>query len=132
MRKLLWVAPLVMALAFVGCAPHADDAAEVASRTAKLYYDALLEGKYDVFVAGLDHHLGDVGDYDSLLVANAKMYVDRQREAHQGIAAFEVTRVECDDSAHAANVFLEVHFADSTKERIVVPMVERDEVWFMR
>ena len=123
---------LAMALALAACAPKASDPAEVASRTAKLYYDALLEGNYDVFVAGLDRHLGDIGDYDSLLVANARMYVDRQRESHQGIASFEVARVEYDGKGHAANVFLDVHFADSTKEQIVVPIVERDDLWLMR
>ena len=95
--------PLAMVLALAACAPKASDPAEVASRTAKLYYDALLEGNYDVL-----------------------------RESHQGIASFEVARVEYDGKGHAANVFLNVHFADSTKEQIVVPMVERDDLWLMR
>ena len=51
MRCSFWT--LLLVLACSACAPKAEDAAEVAGRTAKLYYDALLEGKYDVFVAGI-------------------------------------------------------------------------------
>ena len=132
MKTMRWMAVCVVAVMFTACAPKSEDSAGVAGRTAKLYYDALIEGRYGDFVAGLDHHLGDIGDYDTLLAANAKMYVRQQDEAHQGISAFEVARVECADSIHAANVFLNVHFADSTKELIVVPMVEHDGIWLMR
>ena len=130
MRCSFWA--LLLVLACSACAPKAKDAAEVAGRTAKLYYDALLEGKYDVFVAGIDKHLGEQHDYDVQLLANARMFVDKQKDSHQGIASFEVSRVEYSDSAYAANVFLQVHYADSTQEQIVVPMVVRDDVWLMR
>ena len=130
MRCSFWA--LLLTLACAACAPKADDAAEVAGRTAKLYYDALLDGKYDVFVAGIDRHLGEQHDYDVQLLANVKMFVGKQEELHQGIASFEVSRGVCGDSAHAANVFLQVHYADSTQELIVVPMVARDDVWLMR
>ena len=56
----------------------------------------------------------------------------KMKDSHQGIASFEVSRVEYSDSAYAANVFLQVHYADSTQEQIVVPMVVRDDVWLMR
>ena len=123
---------LVMAMTAVACAPKADDAAQVAGRTAKLYYDALLGGRYEEFVAGIDGHLGKQEDYDRQLAANARRFMDRQKEAHQGVASFAVVKVECADSAHAANVFLQVCYADSTREQIVVPMVEREGVWLMR
>ena len=132
MRSCCRVALFVAMMMLAACAPKADNPAEAAARTAKLYYDALLEEKYDEFVAGLDQHLGPDAGYDAQLSANARMFLRQQKEAHQGIVAFEVAGVECDESVHAANVFLNVQFADSTKEQIVVPMIERDDVWLMR
>ncbi len=132
MRHVCRILLFGMVLSLVACGPSADDAAEVAGRTAKLYYEGLLEGKYDEFVAGMDRHLDGAENYDTQLKANARMFVSRMEKAHQGIASLEVSRVSYCDSAHVANVFMQIHFADSTKEQIVVPMVERDNVWLMR
>lgn len=122
----------VAGMLFVACEPKANDPAKLAGRTAKLYYDALLDGKYEDFVAGIDHHVSGQENYELQLKANARMFVDQQKAAHQGIASFEVDRVQYSDTAHAANIFMQIHYADSTREQVVVPMVERHGVWLMR
>ena len=114
-----------------GCGEKAD-AEQVVATTAKLYYDYLLEGRYDDYVAGIDGTDSLPGSYREQLRDNAKMFVSRQRHLHKGIHAFDIVDAEIDHDHHTANAFLAIHFADSTSEQIVVPLVERGGVWRMR
>ena len=131
MRHLLLLLGAVVVMAFSCCADKVSSE-EVVATTAKLYYDYLLEGKYEDFVAGIDRHIQGADDYDEQLRANARMFVDQQRERHEGIREIDIVNAVVDEKAHAANVFLLLNFADSTSEQIVVPMVERDGIWYMR
>ena len=124
-----WHALLLMA-ALVGCgSPNAE---EVAGRTAKLYYDCLIDGRYDDFVAGIDNRYAPSRNYREQLRASTKMYVARQEALHKGITSFELERTIVGDSGRSANVFLIVAYNDSTSEQIVVPMVQREGIWLMR
>ena len=127
MRKC--AALLLMAL-LVACGSPSDE--EVAGRTAKLYYEALLDGRYDDFVAGIDNRYAPSRSYREQLRASTKMFVARQEKLHHGITGFELETTEVGDSGRSANVFLIVSYADSTSEQIVVPMVQRDGLWLMR
>ncbi len=123
-----------------GCQEKVSDE-EIVAQTAKLYYDYLLEGKYEDFVAGIDHHLQQADDYNKQLLTSAKMFMALQKERHQGVSSFSVVNADIEEgqqshngtrTSSTANVFLVIHYADNTDEQIVVPMVERDGIWLMR
>ncbi len=121
----------VMAMMLSSCGDKVSSE-EVVATTAQLYYSYLLDGRYEDFVAGIDHRLQGGADYDAQLVANAKMFIHQQKERHEGIREISIVNAVVDEDAHAANVFLLLAFADSTDEQVVVPMVERGGIWYMR
>lgn len=127
MRKLLYLALLLIALGCGGTAP-----AEVASAAAKEYYKLLLEGKYDEYVDGFYRPDSIPGSYRSQLIDNAKMFMAQQKEERRGLLDVRVVSAKVDTSLHVANVFLILSYGDSTNEEIVVPMVEQKGVWYMR
>ena len=132
MRRLAYLLLMaVAATALSSCSPT-ESKEKVVATTAKIYYDYLLDGRYDDFVAGIDQHIPLSESYREQLCANAKMFVNQQKELHQGISRIEISDAEVDADAHAANAFLVFCYADSTTEQVVVPMVERDGVWLMR
>ena len=99
---------------------------------AKGYYDMLLEGRYDEFVEGqnMPHRIPE--GYRQQLVLNAKMFVEQQKNEHRGMKAFQILDAKADTAHHIADVYLSVTYGDSTKEQIVVPMVEVEKKWKMR
>lgn len=128
------VASLFLVIALLtACATREDFPKEdVAANTARLYYQYLIQGKYDDFVAGMDRHIERSQNDVLQLVENAKMYVQRQQSIHQGIKSVSIASSEVDTAQHTAMVFLIMEFADNNKEQILVPMVERDSLWLMR
>ena len=46
--------------------------------------------------------------------------------------AFQILDAKADTAHHLADVYLSVTYGDSTKEQIVVPMVEVEKKWKMR
>ncbi len=63
---------------------------------------------------------------------NAKMFVEQQQDEHKGMVKVNVLNAKADTAHHVADVFLQVVYGDSTKEQIVVPMVEVKDAWKMR
>ena len=63
---------------------------------------------------------------------NAKMFVEQQQDEHKGMVKVIVLSAKADTAHHVADVFLQVVYGDSTKEQIVVPMVEVKDAWKMR
>ena len=122
----------VVAAMLVSCGGEPVDQEQLVATTAQLYYQYLLDGKYDDFVEGMDHHLSPSPAYKEQLRANAKMFLRQQEKAHKGIASILVSRAEVDEQNHAANAYLVFCYGDSTSEEVVVPMVERDKLWLMR
>lgn len=124
---------LFCCLVFVGCGetdgPHPE---QVAAHAAKVYYDALLQGHYDQFVDGRYQPDSIPQGYRDQLITNAKMFVGQQQEEHRGITAVRITDAKADTVKHVADVYLMLVYGDSTKEQIVVPMVEEKGVWYLR
>ena len=108
MKKILFFLLSVMLL--FSCKEKAPDPGYYAGIAAKGYYDMLLEGRYDEFVEGqnMPHRIPE--GYRQQLVLDAK----------------------ADTAHHIADVYLSVTYGDSTKEQIVVPMVEVEKKWKMR
>ena len=132
MKYLCYFLCAVLAMAFSSCGETPVETEKVVATTAKLYYEYLLQGKFEDFVGGIDHHVPAGEAYDKQLVDNAKLFVKRQEILHDGLVRIDVSDAEVDVDAHTANAFLVFSFADSTSEQVVVPMVERDGVWLMR
>lgn len=122
----------VVAAMLMSCGGNPVDQKQLVATTAQLYYQYLLEGKYDDFVEGMDFHMTPSPGYKEQLRANAKMFVHQQEKAHKGVASIHVSGAEVDERNHAANVYLVFCYGDSTSEQVVVPMVERDKLWRMR
>lgn len=130
MKKILFSLFCIMSL--FSCKEKASDPGYYAGIAAKGYYDLLLEGKYDEFVAGqnMPHRIPE--GYRQQLVLNAKMFVEQQKDEHRGMKDFQVLDAKADTAHHVADVYLTVTYGDSTKEQIVVPMVEVENKWKMR
>lgn len=119
-------------MSLFSCKEKAPDPGYYAGIAAKGYYDLLLEGKYDEFVAGqnMPHRIPE--GYRQQLVLNAKMFVEQQKDEHRGMKDFQILDAKADTAHHVADVYLTVTYGDSTKEQIVVPMVEVENKWKMR
>lgn len=127
--RLFSMAVLLSAWSCSAVPPSPD---EVAGRAAKLYYDYLVEGKYEAYVDGFYQPDSIPASYREQLVANARMFAGRQREERGGIAEVRLLRASADTARHVGRAFLLFCYADSTKEEVVVPMVEHRGVWMMR
>lgn len=96
-------------------------------------YEGLLQGDYETFLnnrAGMDI-IPD--SYREQLLVSYKQFIAQQRKAHQDIVELQPIRTELDSVQHLMLVYLQVIYADSAKEEIVVPMIENDEgMWMMK
>lgn len=124
---------VLAAMLLIACGGKSDDSpSEMVGRTAKLYYDNLLHGRYDVFVDGFYRPDSIPGSYRSQLIDNARMYVAQMNDDHHGLARVDLIRATADTARNEGRAFLLLCFADSTREEIVVPMVRVEKLWMMR
>lgn len=124
---------VLSAMLLIACGGKSDDnPSEMVGRTAKLYYDNLLHGRYDVFVDGFYRPDSIPGSYRSQLIDNARMYVAQMNDDHHGLARVDLIRATADTARNEGRAFLLLCFADSTREEIVVPMVRVEKLWMMR
>ena len=114
-----------------GCSPSPEPS-EVAAQAAKQYYDYLLEGKYEAFVDGQDHRDSLPASYREQLIMNMKMFMSQLENEHHGLKETRIVRAELDSALHSADVFLAFCFGDSTTEEVLVPMVERKGIWYIK
>lgn len=100
--------------------------------TAQLSYEALSQGNYEQFLAARIDGDSIPDDYRAQLLTGYKQFVSQQTNAHGGIALVEALRAQADSTLHVMQVFLALHYADSTHEEIVVPMVEFNGQWKLK
>ena len=122
----------LMSLGLGACKSEGPDAGQLAAVAAKGYYDLLIEGKYEDFVAGINQPNRLPDSYHKQLVLNAQMFVEQQNAEHKGMRHFDVLNAKADTAKQIADVYLSVHYGDNTTEQIVVPMVEVKGKWKMR
>lgn len=134
MRKTYHILCVVMALLLMSSCEGKQEAdqGELAAIAAKGYYDLLLEGKYEEYVDGTYRPDSIPESYRKQLLLNARMFVEQQKEEHQGIKQVDILSAKADTTHHVADVFLSVAYGDSLKEQVVVPMVQVDGQWKMR
>lgn len=132
MKKLLFFIMVLGGLGLSSCKKESPDPGYFAGIAAKGYYDLLLEGKYQEFVAGYQQRNRIPKGYQEQLLLNAQMFVEQQKEDHKGMRSVDIISAKADTAHHVADVFLSLAYVDSTKEQIVVPMVQVDGDWKMR
>ena len=117
---------------FCACSKKEIKPEEMALRMAKVHYEQLLSGDYASFVDGMSYNDTVVPAYREQLITNMKMYIGQQKKEHQGIKQVLPLRAVHDTVNHTFNAFLMMCYNDSTKEQVVVPMVEKEGVWLMK
>ena len=128
----VWLVILAAMLVIACGGTGGDNPSEMAGRTAKLYYENLLHGRYDVFVDGFYRPDSIPSSYRSQLIDNARMYVAQMNDDHHGLARIDLIRATADTARNEGRAFLLLCFADSTREEVVVPMVRIENLWMMR
>jgi len=128
MRKL----PLILLMVLLAaCSGPSKE--EMASLAAKGYYEHLIKGETEQFLAGKAGSDSLPKSYRSQLLDAYRQFVAQQEQKHLGIQEVLVVRAQTDSLTDYTNVFLTLCFGDSTNEEIVVPMVEQGEGrWRMR
>jgi hypothetical protein len=128
-KKLLYI---FVALLAVSACQKAQDPKEVVAKVAQTYYDSLLAGNVKYYVEGTFMTDSIPAGYKEELETNMKMFIGQQQAEHQGIASAKVTDVSVDTATNTANVYMTLTYGDSTSEEVLVPMVEKNNVWYLR
>ncbi len=133
MKKIILL--LMLPLVALSCKdkPSAPDHGEIAGKAALQYYGCLLRHDYAAFVDGINYPNPIPADYREALEKNAAMFVHEQDSLRQGIKAVRLSKADImpRDTAAAA-VYLTLSFGDKSSEEVIVPMVCRNGVWYMK
>ena len=131
MAKALQTIVIVLSLTgILAACSHEQDQVEVAARTAELYYGYLLSGDVGSFVEGIDGYAKLPEAYQAELRGNAGMFAEKQKKVHGGLRS--VTAERCEADSTVGEVFMTFAYGDGTKEQVLVPMVRRLGLWYMR
>lgn len=124
----------VSALLFtVSCSQKELTPEEAASQAAQEYYDRLIAGDYEAFLAGRIATDSLPDDYRRQLLNGYRLYHAELQKTHGGITGVTVSNAHRDSSQNLMQTFLLLSFNDSTQEEIIVPMVQNDNgEWKMR
>ena len=105
---------------------------ELAGKAAKEYYDCLIAGDYEAFLSGKADTDSLPSDYRTQLLRVYELYKQELEQMHGGIAEVIISNARCDSTQQLMHAFLLLHFKDSVKVEITVPMVQREGQWKMR
>ena len=124
----------VSALLFtVSCSQKELIPEEAASQAAQEYYDRLIAGDYEAFLAGRIATDSLPDDYRQQLLDGYRQYHAQLQQTHGGITGVTVSNAHHDSAQNLMQTFLLLSFNDSTQEEIIVPMVQNDNgEWKMR
>jgi len=128
MRHLLSSAVVLLLL----CACSGSTAEEMASLAAKGYYEHLIGGEYEHFLAGKAGADSFPKSYREQLIMGYKQFVAQQERTHHGIHDIRIVSAKADTLLECMNVFLVFCYGDSTNEQVAVPMVEYHGAWRMK
>ena len=132
MRRLIYALMFVAVVAIVACGKKTGGDNKAAAYFAKGYYERLIEGNYEGYVDALNYPDSIPSSYRSQLVLNAKLFTEKQKSIHGGWVGVEIAGCVIDSLSPTAQAILNLCYADSTREKVVVPMVERDGRWYIR
>lgn len=133
LRRCLIAGVAVMAWAFclVACKKEVHPE-QIAAQAAKVYYENLIAGDAAQFVDGSAQIDSIPADYRDSQIAAVRQYMAQITEAHGGLASVEVDTATVTQDGMQAHVTLRFHYADSTTNRVLVPMVCKDGTWLLR
>jgi len=107
---------------------------EQAAQAALVYYQLLLSGSADDFLAGKAGVDSLPADYRRQLAKSVEQYVADMKRRHEGLCGVAVSPNigQTDTALHLTHAFLLLSYGDSTEEEITVPMVEEGGAWKIR
>lgn len=70
--------------------------------------------------------------YERQMLENFKAFAKRQDKQRKGIKKVSIRNVKFFAKDSTASAFLLLHYGDSTTEEVVVPMLKRRGLWYMR
>ncbi len=119
-----------MALVLGACHRNDDITHERVRKVAEEYFSYLVDGKYEDYVRGMVDADSMPELYRSQLVDMVAQFSAQQQKCHGGISFARAMADSLSDSIHA-HVFLDVHFGDSTVERVGMPLRYQNGRWKM-
>ncbi|GAB6976495.1 hypothetical protein [Prevotella falsenii] len=132
MKRLLY-ALLLAVLLLPSCSRKKEtDHGAIAAEAAKHYYENLISGKYKQFLEGMNLPDKLPESYERQMLENFKVFAKRQDKEHKGIKKVSVRSARFFAKDSTASAFLLLHYGDSTTEQIVVPMLKKHGLWYMR
>ncbi|MFC2457190.1 MAG: hypothetical protein ACFNQD_06185 [Prevotella intermedia] len=132
MKQLLYALfPAVLLLS--SCSENKEtDHGAIAAEAAKHYYENLISGKYKQFLEGMNLPDKLPESYERQMLENFKAFAKRQDKQRKGIKKVSIRNVKFFAKDSTASAFLLLHYGDSTTEEVVVPMLKRRGLWYMR
>lgn len=105
---------------------------QIAGRAAVQYYGYLQHRDFPAFVDGTYFGKPIPKEYRALLEKNAENFVHDQDSLRRGIKSVKFSRANLMNDTTLAAVYLNISFGDSTTEEVLVPMIKRKDVWYMK
>ena len=132
MNKKGVVIGLIGLMGLVGCQEVSLE--QQAAEAAQSYYQRLLDGYPDGFLAGKAAYDEMPADYRDQLVKANEQYMKDVEQKHNGLRSVVVSPNvgRIDSTLHVVYAFLLLSYGDSTKEEVTVPMVQVDGEWKMK
>lgn len=132
MKQLLYALFLAVLLLSSCSRRKETDHGAIAAEAAKHYYENLISGKYKQFLEGMNLPDKLPESYERQMLENFKAFAKRQDKQRKGIKKVSIRSVKFFAKDSTASAFLLLHYGDSTTEEVVVPMLKRRGLWYMR
>ena len=132
MKQLLYALFLAVFLLSSCREKKETDHGAIAAEAAKHYYENLISGKYKQFLEGMNLPDKLPESYERQMLENFKAFAKRQDKQRKGIKKVSIRSVKFFAKDSTASAFLLLHYGDSTTEEVVVPMLKRRGLWYMR
>jgi len=132
MKQLLYALFLAVLLLSSCSKKKETDHGAIAAEAAKHYYENLISGKYKQFLEGMNLPDKLPESYERQMLENFKAFAKRQDKQRKGIKKVSIRNVKFFTKDSTASAFLLLHYGDSTTEEVVVPMLKRRGLWYMR
>ena len=132
MKQLLYALFLAVLLLSSCSKKKETDHGAIAAEAAKHYYENLISGKYKQFLEGMNLPDKLPESYERQMLENFKAFAKRQDKQRKGIKKVSIRSVKFFAKDSTASAFLLLHYGDSTTEQVVVPMLKKRGLWYMR
>ena len=126
-----WTFGIAVLLFLSGCKKEKDEQSldEIVCKQAESYYQSLVGGSYADFLEGLSGTSSMLPEQREQALDALKMFCQIQQKNHGGIV--KSRGVNANIQGDRAEVFVGLIYADSIREKIVVPMILVEGIWKM-